>query len=239
MPVPPASNELLTRETLADMSLLAELRKRAPADMRFSSPEEIELSLNTALHDVRAGDDVHLFGYGSLMWNPAFHYSDARPATIRGWHRRFCLSSTVGRGTPQEPGLMLGLDRGGACRGVLFRLAAASARDELRLVWRREMATGVYRARWVDAQFEGGRARAVTFVVNHTHPRYLRGLTMPEMVRFVRTGRGHLGSCEAYVDALLAQLAAMSVRDAGMERLRAALGKSAGGRSHQSVCAPD
>lgn len=228
MPVPPASNEVLTRETLADMSLLAELRKRAPADMRFSTPEEIELSLNTALHDVRAGEDVYLFGYGSLMWNPAFHYSDARPATIRGWHRRFCLSSTVGRGTPQQPGLMLGLDRGGSCRGVLFRVAADGARDELRLVWRREMATGVYRARWVDAQFDGGRARAITFVVNHAHPRYLRGLTMPEMVRFVRTGRGHLGSCEAYVDALLAQLAAMSVRDAGMERLRAALGKSPG-----------
>ena len=162
---------VITRERLLSGAHLASIRKRATPDFPVRSDAEIDACLDAALASHPSGEDVWVFGYGSLMWNPAFHFAEQRIGTVRGWHRRFCLNMTRGRGTPECPGLMLALDRGGACRGMAFRIAADEARGELLLVWRREMLSGSYIARWVTVATEDGPLRAVTFLVNPTHAR--------------------------------------------------------------------
>ena len=93
-----------------------------------------------------------VFAYGSLLWNPLFPFDEARPATLRGVHRRFCLWSKASRGTTDHPGLVLGLEPGGACRGVVYRLPSKTVKAELALLWRREMVTGAYHPRWVSVR---------------------------------------------------------------------------------------
>ena len=123
-----------------------------------------------------AEEDVWLFGYGSLMWNPAMHFAEHRAGRVLGWHRKYCLWLEAGRGSPEAPGLMLGLDRGGAASGALFRVPARQARAELLLPFRRELFTHSYDARWVSVATAAGPVRAVTFVVNREGLRYVRRL---------------------------------------------------------------
>jgi cation transport protein ChaC len=214
----------VTREGLLDDAFMAKLYAQLPAGARLRTPEELEASIDAVLSQHERDAAVHVFGYGSLMWNPAVDHADAQAAKVHGWHRSFCLRSIVGRGSQEHPGLMLALDRGGACHGMLLRIEAPKARDELRVLWRREMLTEVYEARWITAQLDGKPLRAITFTVNRSHPRYIRGMPLQEMARMINTGVGSLGSCREYFDATVEKLAALGIRDAGMERLRAAAG---------------
>jgi cation transport protein ChaC len=213
----------ITREGLLDDAFIAQVYAQLPAGVRRRSAQELEASLDALLAQHEPGADVHVFGYGSLMWNPALDHAGVRPAKVQGWHRSFCLRSIVGRGSEQQPGLMLALDRGGACHGMLIEIEGRKARDELRVLWRREMMTDVYQARWVNARAGGATVRAITFAVNRSHPRYVKDLALAEMARMINTGAGSLGTCREYFDAALEQLAALGIRDAGMERLRAAV----------------
>ncbi|MBT2334959.1 gamma-glutamylcyclotransferase [Variovorax paradoxus] len=211
------------RERILDDRFVASLYAQLPAGARIRTPGELDASLESVLSRHVAGTDVHVFAYGSLMWNPALEHAGIRPAKVHGWHRSFCLRSIIGRGSEQQPGLMLALDRGGACHGVLLRIEAHRVREELRVLWRREMFTEVYEARWVTACADATAAPAIAFAVNRSHPRYTKGLPVEEMARMISTGTGSLGSCREYFDATLDKLQALGIRDAGMERLRAAL----------------
>jgi len=214
----------VTREGLLDDAFIAQVYAQLPADARLRTPEELEASIEAILSRHESDSHVHVFGYGSLMWNPALDHADSCPAKVHGWHRSFCLRSVIGRGSHERPGLMLGLDRGGACLGMVLRIEAHKARGELRVLWRREMLTQVYEPRWVTAVVEGTPVRAITFTVDRSHPRYAKGLPIQEMARMINTGAGGLGSCREYFDATVQKLAALGIRDAGMERLRAAAG---------------
>jgi len=220
---PHLGEQLLTREALACGALVQALRRNPPPGVRLRSDEELQESLEQTLREHPPGDDLHIFGYGSLMWNPAMDAAHASVARVQGWHRSFCLRSFLGRGTMQEPGAMLGLDRGGACRGLLFRIEAPKVREELRLLWRREMLPGAYDARWVEACSGAGAVRALTFVVNRRHERYIGRHPIPDVARLICTGKGALGSSRAYFDATVEALEGLGIRDAGMERLRAAI----------------
>jgi cation transport protein ChaC len=112
----------LTREAIQN-GFVGEMIARSGTDLRVLSDEERRTSLEATLAIQPVPGDIWLFGYGSLIWNPAFHYADLQPALIRAWHRQFCLATPIGHGTPEHPGLVLGLDRGGSCQGVAFRLA--------------------------------------------------------------------------------------------------------------------
>jgi cation transport protein ChaC len=213
-----------TRERILDDAFIAQVFAHLPADARLRTPEAVEASIAGILSTHDPDADVHVFGYGSLMWNPAVDHAGARPATVHGWHRSFCLRSIIGRGSQERPGLMLALDRGGACQGLLLQIEPRKVRDELRVLWRREMLTDVYRARWVTARVDGTSMRAIAFTVNRSHPRYAKGLPLDEMARMINTGEGSLGSCREYFDATLRKLDALGIRDIGMERLRAAAG---------------
>ena len=212
-----------TRRRLREGTLRAAWRADPPAGVTIRSDEELEASLAGVLREDDVGQDVHVFGYGSLMWNPALEYTQALTARLQGWHRRFCLRLLIARGSPDEPGVMCALDRGGACIGRVYRISAAKAAEELRLLWRREMLAGSYDARWVSVLADGRRLPALTFVANRQHTRYVGGLPVEQIAHLVRTGKGALGTSRAYFETMLLTLEGLAIRDAGMERLRPAL----------------
>jgi len=223
----PTEQVTITREALADGSMLARVRAMRMPDMVVRTDAEIEASLDAALadrarlfpDDARRTGDVWVFGFGSLMWNPAFAYAERRLGTVAGWHRRFCLWVPLGRGTPANPGLMLALDRGGTCRGVAFRVPAREARDELLLVWRREMFGPAYLARWVRVRIGEASVPAVTFVANRAGPRYAGRIGDAEAARHIASAAGALGTCREYLEGTLGHLAELGIRDSGMDRI--------------------
>lgn len=164
-------------------------------------------------------DDVWLFGYGSLIWNPAIEYAEKRPATVHGLHRRFCLWTHLGRGTPERPGLVLGLDRGGCCRGVVYRIAAEQADEELDIVWRREMVSDAYRARWLKADTPEGTVPAIGFVINRAHERYAGAMSDEAIARSIAKAHGFLGPCCEYLFNTVEHLDELGMPDAGLIRL--------------------
>jgi cation transport protein ChaC len=147
------------------------------------------------------------------MWNPAMHFSQTRGGRVLGWHRKYCLWLEAGRGTPENPGLMLGLDRGGSAAGALFRVPADQARAELLLPFRRELFTHSYDPRWVSVATSDGVIRAVTFVVNRQAVRYVRRLDLGLVAHHVATASGALGSCMEYLHQTLEALDALGLDD--------------------------
>jgi len=180
---------------------------------RLLSDQELEASIEQVLAKHPRGQDVWVFGYGSLIWNPLFHYTQSRLATVYGYHRRYCLWSVIGRGTPDAPGMMLGLDRGGRCRGMAFRLDAAKAEDELRLLWCREMVTGAYTPRWVHARDAGGPFNAIAFVVDRAHPWYAGKVPLAKIASAVAQGKGMIGSSADYLRQTCEELLAHGIAD--------------------------
>lgn len=143
---------------------------------------------------------LYVFGYGSLMWRPGFPHTARALATVRGRHRRLCVYSWVHRGTRERPGLVLGLDRGGACRGIVFTVAAADADDVVAYLRAREQVTSVYLERTVPAVLADGCVLpALTYVVDRRHPQYAGDLSLEETLQVVRGAVGQSGNNEDYV----------------------------------------
>jgi cation transport protein ChaC len=163
----------LTREFLMQ-NTLSEMMARAMPDVRLLSEAEREASLTDMLArrpPDQVGQGVWVFAYGSLIWNPAVHFAERRPAVVPGWQRAFCLSVRSGRGTQEQPGLMLGLVPGGLCAGAAFRIAEHEMRHELSLLWRREMLADGYIPRWVSLEHEGvAFASGIAFTATRTAP---------------------------------------------------------------------
>lgn len=144
--------------------------------------------------------DLWVFGYGSLMWRPGFDFEERSLATVYGYHRALCIYSHVHRGSSDRPGLVLGLDRGGACRGVAFRVAARLRAATLATLNEREQITLVYHAAELPASLaDGRRARVLAYVVEPRHPQYAGRLPLAEMLRLVRQGVGVSGRSADYV----------------------------------------
>lgn len=184
------------------------------------SEEARRASLKMIRESVPAGTDAWVFGYGSLMWNPAINVVESKKAHVRGYHRMFCLTLHVGRGAPEKPGLMLGIDRGGSCTGVAHRIAADEVESELSILWMREMLSGAYEPRWVNADVDGkGRTRVLTFVINRYHPRYEGVLPEDEAARRVAQAHGLLGTNRDYLYRTVKHLAELGIEDGPMRSL--------------------
>ncbi len=187
--------------------------------MRRCTDEERAESRARMLAGVPADEDVWIFGYGSLMWNPAFNYADRRPCLIRGWHRSFCLWTPVGRGTPDNPGLVLALDRGGSCCGVAYRVAARDRETELPLLWQREMVADGYNPRWVTARCDAGEVKAITWVINRQGERYAGKLPMETLAKTLATAEGRLGSSRDYLENTVAHLDELGIKERPLHRI--------------------
>jgi glutathione-specific gamma-glutamylcyclotransferase len=166
--------------------------------------------------------DLWVFGYGSLMWRPGFEFIEQVPARLIGEHRALCVYSFDHRGTPEKPGLVLGLDRGGACRGIAFRVAAMRRRDTIDYLRAREQTTNVYRevmrSVWLDNQARE-RVSALTYVVDRGHVQYAGRLSLAEQLRHVREGHGRSGNNRDYVLATVKSIEAQGFRDAQLHQL--------------------
>ncbi|MDF5710427.1 MAG: gamma-glutamylcyclotransferase [Nostoc sp. S4] len=184
------------------------------------SEDELQRSLDQTLQQHPANSDIWIFAYGSLIWNPLITYLERRAGIIYGWHRRFCTWMILGQGTPENPGLLLGLDRGGSCRGIIYRIAAADVPKELLLIWRREMLAGVYDARWVKV-FDGTQEfKAIAFVANRQHPRYAACIPLTTTINSIATASGKLGSCADYLMRTVDGLIAEGIKDRKLLLLR-------------------
>jgi cation transport protein ChaC len=175
---------------------------------------------------VPPGSDLWVFGYGSLMWNPEFPYAERRQALLRGYHRRFCVYSHRYRGTPDRPGLVLGLDRGGSCRGIAFRVEPPHVEATIDLLWDREMVSGVYAPKIIKVATDEGRIPACTFVADRAHRQYCGELGPSDVVRFIRQGVGERGPNRDYLANTVGHLRDLGIVDQGLERLLAEIGKS-------------
>lgn len=179
----------------------------------------LERSLDETLAGREDGSPLWLFAYGSLMWNPGFAYVAKHVGTIYGFHRNFCLWSRINRGTPEQPGLVLTLERGGSCRGLALRLAASTPRAELLALWRREMSLGSYHPRWLDCHAGADRLRVLAFVSNRTCSGYAGKLPVEAAVQAIATARGKFGSSAEYLFQTQSVLEAHGIRDERVLRL--------------------
>lgn len=167
-------------------------------------------------------EDLWVFGYGSLMWRPGFEFVEKTPARLVGLHRALCVYSFVHRGTPERPGLVLGLDRGGACRGVAFRVAAEHRGATIAYLRGREQVTAVYRETLRSVTLFGHperRVAALTYVVDRGHPQYAGKPSIAEQLRHIRQAHGQSGANPEYVLATVAALEALGCRDADLHLL--------------------
>lgn len=184
----------------------------------------------TARRDQERMDDLWVFAYGSLMWRPGFSYLRSRPARLIGAHRALCVYSWVHRGTPERPGLVLGLDHGGTCRGVAFLVAAAERDATVAYLRAREQVTGVYLERLRDIRFDDGTAaRALTYVVDRGHAQYAGALDEETQLAIVAGACGQSGPNRDYVVNTALHLAELGVADRRLGWLAHRLLGEAGG----------
>lgn len=213
----------ITREALEHDAIRAAMRVRHP-EVALLDQAALHASIDATLEnrpvEAAAAGGVWLFGYGSLLWNPCVAVAEWADARLHGFHRDFRLRLTYGRGSPEAPGLMLGLVPGGSCRGMALRVPARNLRHELLMVWRREMLTGAYQPRWVRLRTPGGPLWAVTFVVNPRHRCFCGRLDDAEVVRLIATGHGLIGSSAEYLDNTVAHLDAQGIHDRRLRALR-------------------
>jgi cation transport protein ChaC len=166
--------------------------------------------------------DLWVFGYGSLMWRPGFDFVEQVPARLIGEHRALCVYSFIHRGTPEKPGLVLGLDRGGACRGIAFRVAEPNRAATVAYLRAREQVTSVYRevmrAVWLENDARQ-RVSALTYVVDRGHVQYAGRLSLHAQLSHVRQGHGQSGANRDYVTSTVKAIEAQGFRDTQLHRL--------------------
>jgi cation transport protein ChaC len=161
-----------------------------------------------------------IFAYGSLMWDPRFPHQEIRPARLGGYHRALCILSIANRGTPERPGLVVGLDRGGSCVGRVLRVAAEHGEDTLAYLQQREMSTDAYIPKMLNVRLDdGGMVAALTFVARPGHPQYMRGLSPEEQARLIRQGHGPYGSALDYLRNVCRHLDEVAIPDGPLHRV--------------------
>lgn len=170
----------------------------------------------------RASGDLWVFAYGSLMWRPGFDFVERVPARVMGAHRSLCVLSYRHRGTRERPGLVLGLDRGGTCRGIAYRVAEAKRAATVAYLREREQDTKVYReimrTVWLLSETER-QVEALCFVVDRAHPQYAGRLSLEQQLHHVRQGHGQSGANRDYVISTVQELEALGFRDAELHLL--------------------
>jgi cation transport protein ChaC len=193
---------------------------QSTASQRLSR-DQLEASLRASLAHWNGRAPLWVFGYGSLIWKPELDFELRLPARVHGYHRRLCLRSVMYRGTAESPGVVAGLDRGGSCAGVLFRVPAAAVRAQFPALWERELLLGSYAPRWLSARRldRGTLVRALAFVVRRDAVNYCGQIDERQLLSMVANARGHRGSSLEYLQHTVAALREVGLRDPHLERL--------------------
>lgn len=209
----------LTRESILDGTMHRWIALADPAMKLMTDDERLASIKETLTAHPGPTSEVWVFAYGSLIWNPTIESVERRTASLRGYHRRFCLWTHLGRGSQDCPGLMLALERGGSCSGIAYCLAPEHVERELMILWRREMLSGAYHARWVRLNSTKGRFPAIAFVMNTDHDRYAGRLSEAEVAAVIARAEGVLGPCCHYLFSTVGHLHEEGLRDRRLERL--------------------
>ena len=213
----------ITREMLQNWRVASLARERDGAEASIASEDQLLESRRLVIADDADVSDFWVFGYGSLIYNPIIEHSHRAIASIYGYHRRFCLWTKIGRGSPDCPGLVLSLDRGGSCKGVAFRLNPQNAIAELDLLWRREMMTMAYRPRLISLHTDIGLKRGLAFVANPARPAYAQPMPFEATVEVVAHAAGFNGPCREYLYDTVKGMQDCGIRDRQLEKLAAAV----------------
>lgn len=218
--LPSGQNKLLSKEDFLngrhdDMIVKAGLEYlvvRNSVETRLSIRDEM-------LADAPAEGLIWVFAYGSLIWNPAFDFDQSKLGTLYGYHRSFCFWSMVGRGSPKLPGMMLGLENGGACSGLLLGVERQSAKEELTSVFMREMTGQTYVPKWGSVKTNSGWVKAITFVANSNSENYVGRRPLKEVAKHIAQGAGHLGTCSDYLFNTTHHLRILGLKDPMLDQL--------------------
>jgi cation transport protein ChaC len=208
----------LTREMIR-----ARFPRPAPDDrsaMPLLPDEEIREITEATLAFRPTGEDIWVFAYGSLIWKPEMEFVDQRQALLPGYHRTFCLWQRRYRGSQLRPGLMLGLDRGGSCRGVTFRIEGRRRSEVLAPVFRRELIANGYRPRWVRLDTPTGALDAVAFMANRAAERYAGKLSDDVVAAHIASACGHIGPAAEYLLETVAHLESLGIHDRYLWRMQ-------------------
>ena len=200
---------------------MTKLEMYAPpaADAKPLSPTELLAALRTALQPWQPGTPFWIFAYGSLMWNPSFTFDARHVATIRGYHRQFRVWSRINRGTPERPGLVLTLECGGSCRGLVYRIPADLVQEQMNLIWKREMNYGSYRPKWLNCTVGDETIRALVFTVNRQCSGYAGQLPLEAVVEAIASAKGRYGPAHDYLFRTTETLREHGIRDGNVEQL--------------------
>ncbi|BAU12673.1 ChaC family protein [Leptolyngbya sp. NIES-3755] len=210
----------LTRAALVTGALKQMIQAFPELKSFLLTEDELQASIDQILQQKPPQSEVWIFAYGSLIWNPIIEYCDRIPGKIYGWHRSFCLRTPVGRGTPDNPGLVLALESGGSCRGIAYQIPPEQLATELLLLWRREMVAGAYIPRWVKVWTAGTSIDAITFTINSKHPMYDPDLLVEQVATTIATAEGMLGSCSDYLLQTIQGLAEHQIVDQALLNLQ-------------------
>jgi cation transport protein ChaC len=191
-------------------------------DLAYHSEEDYDAVAEDVLASHPRGEDLWVFAFGSLIWKPEVDHIEERIGTARGWHRSFCLKMTRWRGTKEQPGLMMALDRGGQCKGVVYRLPGSTAPAQLGKLLRREMKAKPpsNMPRWLTVEIDQGAVRALTFTMNRNGGAYTGKLPLEEVADTLAKACGHLGSCAEYLYNTVMHLEARGIHDRNLWRLQ-------------------
>ncbi|MCA0922705.1 gamma-glutamylcyclotransferase [Pseudooceanicola nanhaiensis] len=185
-------------------------------------PDAVREEMRHAVLAGHRGRDLWVFAYGSLMWDPGIEFAEVRQAHVAGHCRKMCLvDRSGGRGDEERPGLMAGLDRGGSCHGLVFRIAAEQVEVESEVVWRREMIAPCYRAVFIPVHTAQGTVEALAFEADNSTDMIETDLCYDLQVRYLATGQGMLGTSMEYVDNLLEHFETLGIDDAALAKLAA------------------
>ncbi|WP_299004404.1 gamma-glutamylcyclotransferase [uncultured Shewanella sp.] len=217
----------LTREKLASQTLPEWLQERVDSgELNLLDDAARQTLLKQTLSSYLKDKPLWIFAYGSLMWNPTFHFEHVEPCILKGYHRQFCIRDVIARGTSAQPALMLGIEQGGECQGLGYQISPKKVNKELEILWNREMLTGVYVPTWVDIVLSSKeKVSALTFTMNPTHPNYLPGLSLEQVDQFVATASGPLGRNCDYLFQLVERLQELDLEDEAMSQLKQSLTK--------------
>ena len=219
--MPTAKRQMaLTTDLVASVACVVEDAGPSPGAIYLTDGEYDDI-VRAMLAKAPVGD-LWLFGYGSLLWKPGFEYAERRIANVQGWHRSFCIRVARFRGTRDLNGLMMALDRGGQCQGMIFRIPADQAEAVLHSLFRRELVVNPPGTppRWLTAETEDGPIRALGFVMDRRSQFYSGKLPLEEVADVLAKAAGHWGTCAEYLHNTVAHLEELGIRDRNLWHLQ-------------------